>query len=358
MSNRSARQRAAWTWVAALAPAAAVLPVVSAQAGPGGWLAPLLALPGILWVDGLLRRVGSDGLANGLCRVLGSGFGRALTIIYIMWAVVLGGMQLRISARRLTAAAPTEGTWLLGILLLMAVWFAWREPAAAARWSVLMLGWLLTALGAVVVLAAVQMRRENLLPLGAVGDGLFEAGGAALGVLCVRVYAGFLQGETAPRGRKGRCLPVLVCGVLAGLLLVVQGNLGTELAARLEDPLLTLSRNVGVEGTFQRAESLLASGLLPADIGLLALLLWAIRIAAGQGWPLRCSPRTVVVAAAAAMAGSAALMGNLRALGHWVVMVNLALGVGVPLVLVVIARIRQGKRGAYLVPEEDKNGTY
>ncbi len=358
MRDRSARQRSAWTWVAALAPAAAVLPAVSAQAGAGGWLAPLLALPGILWVDWLLGRVGGDGLAGGLCRALGSGFGRVLIIIYIMWAVVLGGVQLRISARRLAAVTPTEGAWLVGILLLMAVWFAWREPASAARWSVLMLGWLLTALGGVAVLATAQMRKENLLPLGVVGDGLFEAVGAALGVLCVRVYGSFLRGEAAPRDRKGRYLPVLACGVLAGLLLVVQGNLGTELAARLEDPLLTLSRNVGVEGAFQRAESLLASGLLPADIGLLALLLWAIRTAAGQGWQLRGGARAVVVTAATAMAGSAALIGDVRDLGRWVGTVNLVLGVGVPLILVVILRIRQGKRGAYLVPDEGKNGTY
>lgn len=358
MRDISARQRSAWTWVAALAPAAAILPAISAQAGAGGWLAPLLALPGILWVDWLLGRVGGDGLANGLCRVLGSGFGRVLTIIYIMWAVVLGGMQLRLSARRLAAAVPAEGAWLLGVLLLMAVWFAWREPAAAARWSVLMLGWLLIALGVVIVLATAQMRKENLLPLGAVGDGLFEAVGVALGVLCVRVYGGFLRGEAVPRDRTGRYLPVLVCGVLAGLLLVVQGNLGTELAARLEDPLLTLSRNVGVEGTFQRAESLLASGLLPADIGLLALLLWAIRTAASQGWQLRRGARAVVAAAAAAMAGSAALIGDMRDLGRWVVTVNLALGMGVPLVLAVILRIRRGKQGAYLVPDEGKNGTY
>lgn len=342
MNDMSAERR--WAWAASLAPAAAILPGAAARAGAGGWIAPVLALPLILAAEPLLE--GVDARAFG--RVLGKWGGRALTIIYIMWAVVLGGVQLRVSVRRLESAAvlPAEPWVLKAGVILLALWMARGKAAACARWSRLVLKGLLAGLGAVALLALRQVRWNELLPLWDGGEGIPAAAAAAFAVLCVRVYGGFV-----PCGHGGRSAKyaVPVCAVLGSLLLTVQGNLGADLAARLEDPLLTLSRNVGVEGAFQRAESLLAALLLLADLALLTLLLWWVRSAVGRAWP----------AAGAAIFAAASLpmtAEQTELLRYEVIPAgNFAVGLVIPLILFVLGRVKGRKKGAYIVPENGEN---
>lgn len=346
MNDMSARQRSAWTWAASLAPAAAVLPVVTARAGAGGWAAPVLALPLIWAADRLWEQV----RAQGFCRVPGKRGGCALTIIYIMWAVLLGGVQLRTAMGRTERALNLPmGSWVLttGVILL-ALWFVRGKPAACARWALLARNGLLVGLGAVALLALRQVRWDDLLPLWGEGGELPGAVGVTFAVLCVRVYGGFLP---CGSDKKTGTSPVLMCGLLSALLLTVQGSLGTALAARLEDPLLTLSRNVGVEGAFQRAESLLAALLLPADLALLTLLLWVARGTMGRWWPAAAA----ATFAAARVPVSAEQMERLR---YQIVPAgNAAVGLVIPLSLFVVGRIKSRKRGAYIVPENEENGT-
>lgn len=360
MSDMSARQRDCWAWAACLAPAVTILPAAAARAGAGGWIAPVLVLP-VLWaVDCLLRRVGTGGLARGSCAVLGKWGGRILTIIYIMWAVLLGAMQLRVGAGRVEAVAalPVEPWMLWAGIVLLALWMARGKPAACARWAVIVFGGLLAVLSAISLLALRQMRWDNLLPLWDGGEKLPGAIAVTLAILCVRVYSAFLPGVEAQRAKR---YPALVCLLLSGLLLTIQGNLGTPLAARLEDPLLTLCRNVGVEGAFQRAESLLAAVLLLADLALLTLLLWAMRLAAGQAWPT-CSGGHVAAGIGLGMFAAASLpicTQQTEMLRYRIVPAgNFVLGVVVPLVLLAIERVKGQKQGAYLVPGNEENSTY
>lgn len=336
MRNVAARQHAAWCWAASLAPALTVLP------GAGGWSVPLLALPAVWAADRLLRRAEAH-------RGWDRRFGGALTIIYIMWAVVLGGTQLRIGVHRVgTAVNLAVEPWLLAAgVVLLAVWMARGTPAACARWARMVLKGTLVALGGIVLLSLRQMRWESLLPLWKGGVDWFGVTGLTGAVLCVRVYGGFVSEDG---GGGMRYLPP-VCLLLSALLVAIEGNLGTALAARVEDPLLTLSRNVGVEGTFQRAESLLAAGLLLVDLALLTLLLWAAQGRLGRFWP------TVGLAifVAASLPVSAAGMELFR---NWILPVgNFALGLVVPLFLLVVGRAKDGKTRAYIVPENRGNGT-
>lgn len=351
------RSVSAWIWTAALAPAVMTLP---AAARAGGWLAPLLALPVVIAAERLLYRPRRGGLAAAFCNVLGGGAGRVLTFIYMAWAAVLGGVQVRGSVRRVeTVAAGGNCPWLLTVgLVLLAVWFARGRPAACGRWAAVVWSGLLTVLAGVAVLALLQVRRDDLLPLRSGGEELLPGTAAVLGALCLRVYGSFLRQEDGA-GTEAR-YPAAVCVLLAFLLMTVQGVLGAELARRVEDPLLTLSRNVGLEGAFQRAESLLAATLLLADLALLTLLFWAARCGAEQiGWARHGRRAALGTAAAVLICGlwpaqEACVRAFRLRIAPWV---NLALGLGVPLALVIAERIRNRKRGAHLVSGSGENGT-
>ena len=123
-------------------------------------------------------------------------------------------------------------------------------------------------------------RPEHLLPLwkGDVIPVLWSAL-PLLGILGYGLFAAFLLGdmEPAPQGRRdwvlwggGGCL-------LLGLeQAVVIGNLGPELAGRLTSPFFALAKSVGVDGAFQRVESMIAALWTFADLVLLGVLAFGV----------------------------------------------------------------------------------
>lgn len=351
----TAGRLAAAAWAAVLAPAVGLLPgVATRQAGEGAWLAPLVALPAVLLVGRVLGRLSRQGLAQAFVQLLGELAGRALTIIYIMWALLLACARLRLSGQRLLFTAQREvGLWFfLVVLTAMAGWLAWGKADAFVRAAALFSRILTLGLAAVLGLTVFQMRAENLFPLWT-GDILpvLKAAVPALGVLCYGVYAAFLwEGEGADGcGWKRRT--VGGCGMLALLQMSILGNMGAELTAALEDPFITLSKHVGVEGAFQRVESLVSALWLLGDLALLGLLLWACRRMVEAILP-RWNGRWVVLAGTGVVLVGAGLVFRNAILAQRfeyaiAPLGNLVLGVGVPVALLLLLAAR----------EKDNNGT-
>ena len=353
--NISAGQLASMVWVAVLGAAVGVLPGIAARSGGmAGWLAPLLAAPALLAASWLLWRVterGGQGLAAVFCRLLGGAAGRLLTIIYIMWGLLVGAARLRLSGQRLVVTGQRDGgLWFfLPVIAFMVGWMAWGKLAAFARTAVLFRRGLLLTLGGVVALTAFQIRKENLLPLW-LGDlaAACRAAVPALGVLCVGVYGAFaLDGVKGVKGDGGRWTAYTLgfCSLLALFLLAVLGNLGGPLTAELEDPFITLSKNVGVEGAFQRVESLVSALWLLADLTLLALLVWACRRALDDIWPAAGGVRSVMAAVALLLLGAGAVFPDAAAAQRFEQVVapagNLVLGLAVPAVLFLVLKVRR-----------------
>lgn len=307
------RALSAVVWAALLAPATGALPGMAARsAGAAGWLSTLIALPAVLLagrVVWLLTNRGEEDLSCAYCRILGRVGGGALTFIYVLWCVVLLALRLRLSSHRLLIAGQQTGShWFyLPVILAMAVWLARGKPAVLARAAALFFLTLTTALGAVTLLAAFQVRGQNLWPVW-VQDVLPACEGAvsALGVLCSGIFGGFLLGGTGQQ--KGWCgRAVGVCLSLSGVQAVILGNFGAQLTAQLEDPFLTLSRSVGVEGAFQRLEVLVAGLWMLSDLVMLALLMLAGGRMMEQIAP--AWPRGAVLAAGAVLALLGATVG-------------------------------------------------
>lgn len=316
-------------WGAVLSPAVGVLPVlVARQGGQSGWLAPLIALPGLLL---LLATWGA------LTRKKGAA-GRFLTIIYIMWALALASARLRLSVQRLQFTAQREtNLWVfLPVLSAAAVWLAWGKVDAFIR-AAAVFGRILTlALLVLLALTLFQVEPGNLFPLW-LGDVLpaLKAAVPTLGVLCYGVYGAFLWDGRSAGGEKRRAGGG--CALLALLLLSVLGNLGAPLTAALENPFLTLSRRVGVEGAFQRVESLVSALWLLGDLALLGLLLWACRSLIGRLEP-RWDGKWIALGGAVAVLFGAGMAFRDAIFAQWfeytlAPLGNLVLGGAVPCVI-------------------------
>lgn len=125
---------------------------------------------------------------------------------------------------------------------------------------------------------------------------------------------------------------------------MVIGNLGPALAKRLDDPFFALAKSIGVEGAFQRVESIIAAVWTFADLTLMGLLAFAVwRAAAGVIPRLRQKPAVTTAVLTAVVLGVAAFPDGIsaeragRGIALWG---NLIAGVGIPALVVLISWVR------------------
>lgn len=350
-------QLMALIWAGVLAPAAELLPVITLPvAGKGAWLAPLAAVPLVLLMGGLLGKLsGERGLAGELRARFGPVFGSVLLIIYVVWAEVLLALRLRLCARRLLASGYRDGAlwfFLLAVAALV-LWMGLGRLPAFARAGQVILVVLGVTVAAVLLLALPKVRLERVLPLWR-GDvrPVLTAALSAAGVLGWGVYAAFLAGQVTPKDNK-RSWYGLFWGMGGCLLLtlaqgVILGNLGPALAGKLEGPFFALAKSVGVEGAFQRVESVVAALWTLADLVMGVILLFAVKTILGELSPVlqkrRWTVGAMVLAVVLALGGfsdGAAERWN-RTVVPWG---NLMLGLGLSVLLVSVGGMgRKRKR--------------
>ena len=344
----SMTQLMALAWAGAMAPAAEVLPAAALpEGGHGAWLTGLFVLPLLLALGWLLGAAAGDGgLAQGLNRRLGPLAGGAVRILYMVWAAVLAAQRLGRCALRLSMTGSRDGSFwfFLAGLTAVSLWVARGRPAALGRMGQGLLAGLLAAAGAVLVLSLPRLRWTLLVP--ARGTEVLAAAKAALpaaGAMAPALYAAFLLEQT-DREREGQTFlwwTVSGCLLLTAGQGIVLGCLGPVLAGRLGSPFFTLAQSVGVEGAFQRVESVIHTLWTGADLALTALLI----AAAGElgGRPPRISPasaRMGAAAAAAVLAPPLAAAAGARGVRLWPVTLILS---ALPGLLTLIFDRRRGK---------------
>lgn len=334
----SRTQLAVLVWAGVLAPAAELLPGAALSAGRGAWLAPLAALPLVLLSVCLLTRLAGDkGLARGILDGLGPRFGRGVLFLYMMWALALLALRLRLCAGRMLSSGNRDGAlpYFLLVAAGMVFWLAGGSLAAFARAGQLFFLVLALTGGAILLLSLPQVRAVRLLPLWT-GDAVhaLQSGFAAAGVLGWGSCWAFLT-EGMPSDGKGGCRrTALGCVILALTQWVILGSLGPALAGRLDSPFLALAKSVGVEGAFQRVESVVAALWVIADVTMACLLAFALRAMLAAAAPQRQEKWTgriaVVLAAGIALFLPGRQMERLEHLALWA---NLWSGLVMPILL-------------------------
>ncbi|MGO5023528.1 GerAB/ArcD/ProY family transporter [Lawsonibacter sp. LCP25S3_G6] len=281
----SRTQLMALLWAGIMAPAAELLPgLLLPQAGRNSWLSVALAAPLVLASGWLLNRLGKDrGAAQGIVERLGPWVGRGIILLYIVWAQLLLAQRLWSCARRLLSSGNRDGSlWFFLIAAAgMLVWMGRGKLEAFARAGQLFLAALLTTALVVLGLSLGQAQPERLLPID--WTWVPTAGSAlqAAGVIGWGLFAAFLLGSVRDQGEaQGWHWMFWGLGgtlLLAGAQAIIIGNLGAGLAMELDNPFFALAKSVGVEGAFQRVESIIAALWTFADLVMGGILVFAVR---------------------------------------------------------------------------------
>ena len=287
-----------------------------------------------------------------------------MLLLYIVWALFLLSLRLRLCAQRLLASGERDGTLCFFLLTVAAVLLGIGRGRLAvfARAGQLFLTALLAAAGAVLALSLFQARPERLLPLWWTEAGpAARAALSAAGVMGWGLYLPFLMGQVRDQGEK-KHWHWLFWGLGGVLLLaaaqaVILGNLGAALAARLDNPFFALAKSVGVEGAFQRVAGVVTALWSFADLTMGGVLIFAVRAMTAELLPERAHKWVPWGAALLAAAGALILFSAPGAAERWnqrtVPAVNLLLGLLLPALLCLFKTLVRGKPGGGVSCRED-----
>lgn len=282
----SMRQVLTLLFSALLSPAIRLLPGRTAEAaGTAAWLSSLAALPvllGLCWVLFSLLRPAEGkppvGLAGVLVEVFGRPVGKTLCVLYLLWGIFLLCANTRLVALRFLSTSYRNAPLGLFMVVLLAVtlWLTLKPVRVLARVGEIFYLALAIGLGAALFFGAFQIRPRNVLPVW-VEDvpGVLSGAVPVLGLLGYAVFAAFMSEHVRPRaGDRRHALrwAAVFCVVLTALQLVCLGSFGPGLTIRMDSPFFMMVKGIGVEGTFQRVESLFISLWVLSDLALLAFL--------------------------------------------------------------------------------------
>lgn len=225
-------------------------------------------------------------LAGMARREFGKGFGRALTLLYIAWIVVLAAQQWSWTLERMKSLQPGWG-WLSALLTVaLVLWMVWKGLGPLCRAAQIF--WLALAVvtAALLILALPRVQMRWLAPRPGDWGGLLGAVADCLGVLASSVLAAALIGKSRrTEGSRKRVLGWItaVCLLTAGVTGAVVGQLGPSLTARLPRAFFVMVQGLVVEGGFARLEAPVSALWLLADFARFGLLLAAAAALAGEG---------------------------------------------------------------------------
>lgn len=284
----------------------------------------------------------------------------------LLWAALLAPAAELLPAVTLPWAG--RGAWLTTLLAFPVLagvgWLLARAVRGRDGLPQTLLAVVVTAAAVVLGLALFQVRPEHLLPLWW-QDALPVAGGTlpVCGVLGWGMFAAFLLGQTEPAKHARRDWLIwsgIGCLLLSLEQLVVIGNLGETLAQRLHSPFFALAKSVGVEGAFQRVESIVSALWIFGDLALLGVILFALWEMARTVWK-KAEQKTVVTAAVlpAVIISMAAFPDGVgaEAAGRGIVLVgNLVLGIALPVFGIGAAALakRKGYKGTSCGEKQEK----
>lgn len=319
-----------------------------------GLMAPVMdALPRLL-LDGASRNAWISVLLGGLlalflgCRLkpgslprLGESFpGKVFLTIYMVWLEGLLVLRLSSCARRLldSGARDGSGPFFLLVAVLLLLRLNSGSLSAFGRAGQLFFAALALMAGAVLLLSLPTAKPERLLPveLPSLSPALL-----ASGVLCWGLLpAAFLPVEREPGGKSLRW-GLAGCILLTISQMIILANLGPGLAARVSAPFFALAKGAGIEGAFQRVESVVSALWLFSDLTMGGLLIFAQRRISSMVWGENREQRTGgILIVLAGLLGWILLPYIIYIDGKWISMGNLILAV-----LLVLILLMGGYRG-------------
>lgn len=138
---------------------------------------------------------------------------------------------------------------------------------------------------------------------------------------------------------------VSFCLTLTALQAVCLGNFGPGLSVRMNTPFFMMVKGIGIEGTFQRVESVILALWVLSDLALLGLLTRACTKMAGQILPVKREKWVVLTLVLLALGGALRLFPDAFFLNHTMERLalwgNLIAGFGLPALLLLVKKLRR-----------------
>ena len=135
------------------------------------------------------------------------------------------------------------------------------------------------------------------------------------------------------------------CLTLTALQAVCLGNFGPGLSVRMNTPCFMMVKGIGIEGTFQRVESVILALWVLSDLALLGLLTRTCTKMAGQILPVKREKWVVLTFVLLALLGALCLFPDAFFLGHTMERLalwgNLIAGFGLPVLILLVKKIRR-----------------
>lgn len=272
----SPAQWGALLWMAALAPSAELLPGIAlGTAGRAAWLSPVAALILLIPLLLLSRR-------SGIAVLRSTGSGKVVFGVCVVWMELLVILRLGLCARRMVWSGERDGAewYFLLTLAALALWMGQGRLSALGRAGQIFLVMLLAAGVLVLGLSLPRVRADRILPVwtGDIGPVLLS-GISTAGSLCWAVLPMQMLPTQERNGRSILFWGAGGCVLLTLAQIIVLGNLGTGLAAQSESAFFALTKSVGIEGAFQRVESVIAALWMLSDLVSCVALTQAIGLA-------------------------------------------------------------------------------
>ena len=135
------------------------------------------------------------------------------------------------------------------------------------------------------------------------------------------------------------------CLVLTALQLVCLGNFGPGLTARMDTPFFMMVKGIGIEGTFQRVESVIIALWVFSDLALLNLLAGSCSVLAQSVFSLKERKHAVLPLLLLALAGAWFLFPDAFSLERWMEgparIGSLLFGFVIPVLLLLVKKLRR-----------------
>ena len=352
----STRQLLTLLFAALLSPAIRLLPArTAAVAGTAAWLSALAALPAVLglcWVLFALLRPAEEGvgLPQVFQQVLGKPLGKTVTALYLLWGLFLLCVNARLVALRFLATSYRNAPLLLFITTLLGVtlWLVRKPIRVLARVGEIFYLILAIGVGATLLFGAFQIEAYHVWPVWKEDiPGILTASVSVLGLMGYTVFAAVLAGHVRHREEDRRhalAWAGVFCGVLTALQLVCLGAFGPALIMRMDTPFFMMVKGIGIEGSFQRVESLVIALWVLSDLALLALLAGACSVLAHCVCTRIERKKWVWLIIPGALIGAVTLFPNVFVLEQIMLSIalpgNLIFGFLIPFVVLLVKKLR------------------
>lgn len=342
----SGRERTEMTMAALIPAGIGLLGPAIMLAGRLSWLGAALALPVGVCLSPAWRRLGKNGLVEGLEEAFGGPGGKGAMTLYFLWGLILLADSARRYSERLLTVSEGEGVrwfFLFSALAVCLLLGRGSEQGFGRAGRIFFLA-AVAALGIAAALGLSGIQWQNLWPPeGADWRGLPGSGALCLSLAGYGVYALCFPARTDEKGTWAGA--VWGCVGLTLLLFLTVGTFGPTLAGQMGEPFLYLLEGVRAPGVFRRGDAGLLVALALGDLLLLSMLgrgcvtLWErlVPVFPALGW--------VPVGGAFVLAGVLPGLGRTWAwLSARIPTGNLILGVLLPAVAVLTIRVRERRK--------------